>query len=280
MNVFEHEAAKEYRRNSFAYMWRDMIDDFNSNNPKNRFALTNASGYLFTTAACRWAVDVQLSTFDGMELIGGSVNKDLERLQYFFLTHQHGDHFDRPLITALSQLPIKWVIPDFFKRERLFETGIKEENIIFVRDGDFLSLGQLRVFVFSSSHFREGGGGCEEYGYYINTGSERLLFPGDVRIYDVKRLPSFERVDAVFSHVWYGAGKSDCMPFEPELTRFCEFTASFKPKKIYLTHLYQLDRTPDETWGFLHAHLAANRIFPLLSDVRIEIPSVGGVYNL
>lgn len=280
MNVLEHKAAKEYRSKSYARLWRDMIDDFNSSNPKSRFALTNASGYLFSVNDCRFAVDLQLSTFDGISLAGNNIAKDLENLQYFFLTHQHSDHFDKPLMSALASLPIKWIIPDFFNRETLFETGIKEENIIFVHNGEVLRLAPLHILVFSSSHKREGGGGCEEYGYYINMGGERLLFPGDVRIYDTKKLPSFDSVDAIFSHIWFGAGESDCLPCEPKLTEFCNFTVSFNPSKIYLTHLYQLDRTPDETWGFVHAGLAMDRIFSLLPQVKIKVPLIGGIYYL
>ena len=280
MNVSEYEAAKENQKKYYGLLWEKMIESFNSVELKSRFFLINSSGYLFTVRNCRFAMDLQLSTFNGFSLINTDIEKDLEKLQFFFLTHEHSDHFDKELIKRLSHLPIKWIVPDFFATEQLYKTGIKKENLIIVKNGDYLRLGSLRVLVFSSSHFRQEGGGCDEYGYYIDTGFEKLLFPGDVRTYDPKKLPTFERIDAIFSHIWFGSGKSDDLPCEPKLSEFCDFALSFNPKRIYLTHLYQLSRSPSQTWGFAHAGLAISRIYAKAPQIEAAAPKIGDINYL
>jgi len=45
------------------------------------------------------------------------------------------------------------------------------------------------------------------------------------------------------------------LPCEPKLTETCTFAASFKPAKIFLGYLYEVDREPDSMWTDNHTAL-------------------------
>lgn len=204
------------------------------------------------------------------------LTNDLSCLKFILLTHEHSDHFDIELIKKLSNLPITWVIPDFFNKMMIYSFGLTEEQIIWVQAGQIVNLFGIEIETFNGLHWNETGThGIDSLSYLIDTGEIRLLFPGDVRDYDVKKLSSLKNVDCVFAHVWLGRGNAQNNFWESYLHKFCEFMLSFNPHNVYLTHLYDTERPLTDMWTYSHCGMIMDEMISLNPSIDIIIPKIG-----
>ncbi|NLA84702.1 MAG: MBL fold metallo-hydrolase [Clostridiales bacterium] len=274
-------AAIENYRISYKGLWQNMFQQIHSKDYDHHMWLLGPSSYIFSTNGLRWGIDIQFRFPWIADSLGDLLAEDLSKLDVIMLTHEHSDHLDYSLLSLLRDAPVKWLIPAFFNREKLLETGLPSHRITWVEPGRIYEFEGLSVKAFNSLHFRpNNGSGVPEMGYMIDTGRINALFPVDVRDYDASKMPEFEQIDCLFTHVWLGDANALNLPCEPFLTRICDFSIALNPKRIYLTHLYEIGRPITDMWTYTHAGLVADGLLARNPALDILVPRIGRAYSL
>lgn len=259
-------------RQRYPSVWSRLIGEWQSAARDSVWLMYSAS-YLLITAGVRWAVDpVSLLNRTGG---GGELDfaRDLAGLELVVLTHAHSDHLDFPLLTAIRDMPLTWIIPDFLREKVVQETGLPTERILTPQAGIPIIIGGLRLTPFNSLHIHPKGG-LPEIGFLAEFNRRRWLFPGDIRTYDATQLPDFGRLDGVFAHLWLGKSAALIDP-PPRLEEFCRFYASFRPGQILITHLDELGRELEDFWTLEHYQQAAGRLKQIAPEIRVSSARVG-----
>ena len=114
--------------------------------------------------------------------------EELDFVDYVFCTHAHFDHADPDTLSTLAKIntKAKYIMPAPVA-DVLKEYGIAEENIIYARDGEKLTLGTAVVSPIPSAHEelnRDENGDFCEMGYCLQLGDVRLYHAGDCCVYD------------------------------------------------------------------------------------------------
>ncbi len=243
--------------------------------------MLGASFYVLQLGNSKIAIDPYIKLALLPELSLDTIINSFAHLDGILLTHEHRDHYDRKLIAILRDLPLKWYIPRFFGREKLAETALPEEKIVYVDADAGFFIKDIKITPFDSIHADPTRNtSTQEYGYFIESTEKNFLFPVDVRIYDPALLPRFGSIDTLFLHVWLGAGNALKPPRETRLDEMCAFAAALKPATIFLGHLYEFDRIPEEMWTTTHAALAEINIKKLLPETEVVTLSIGKVFSL
>jgi hypothetical protein len=86
--------------------------------------------------------------------------------------------------------------------------------------------------------------------------------------------------DCLFAHVWLGLGNSRNLPCEPYLGQFGDFVLAFRPRRVFLAHLYEIGRTVEEMWTYTHAGLAMDALLARDPGLDVVIPRLGHTYDL
>jgi L-ascorbate metabolism protein UlaG (beta-lactamase superfamily) len=237
-------------------LWSKMIAEWNQPGPDDRAWLMYSANYLFRTNNIRWAMDPLRLAHRLPQAPAVEFAKDLDKLSFVILTHQHADHLDLDLIRELRHLPIIWVIPDFVFHFIKNKTDIVLSQIIIPKPLQSIDIQGIRITPFDGLHWEkridEEPRGVPAMAYLIEFNDKRWLFPGDTRTYDASQLPSFGPVDGLFAHLWLGRGCA--LQDSPPLSdAFCQFYHDLKPQKIVLTHLREFGRDPDDYWDEEHA---------------------------
>ncbi len=229
----------------YPHLWADMIAGWKSSSRGDAAWLMYSANYLLRTGGVRWAIDPfslhgRLPAALEMNLI-----RDLEGLEFVLLTHAHKDHLDLDLIAALKDLPITWVVPDFLAPVVQKGAGLRPDQMVIPHLLEPLRLSGITITPFAGQHLVPNPDGTlrglPELGYLVEYAGRRLLFPGDVRIYDAARFPRFGAVDVLFAHLWLGRGLA--LEDQPELQQaFCQFCADFHPGRVVITHLHEFGR--------------------------------------
>lgn len=262
-------ALLAHTRESYAELWaRAIAQAFNEEHEHHAWLL-GPSGYLLSAGGLRFGLDIHIHRPWIAEYLCGSLAGDLSRLDFMLLSHAHGDHYDEALLRLLKDAPVRWYIPAFFDRERVLATGISPELVTWMEPGRTYQMGSLAITAFESPHVK-----VPELGYLVETEQSRLLFPGDVRHY-AGCLPDFGPVDCLFAHVWLGRGNAHNLPCEPWLSGFCDFAAALRPRRVFMTHLFELGRDTGNLWTYAHAGLAADGLLERDASLQVEIPRIG-----
>ena len=239
--------------------------------------LMGASSYIFSTGGVRWAVDPMFNTprsGASLEQLGRRAEALLNTLSFALVTHGHADHFDTRLMRRCPRL--RWFVPD-----HLAEKVPPECEKTVVRAGDVLELDGVRITAFDSLHYDAGTDvGVPETGYFAEAGSFRLLFPGDVRDYDAARLPRFGDVSHLFLHVWLGRRNALNWPCGDYAAQMARFALAFAPETVYLAHLLEAAREPDDLWTFAHAGQVADELLALDPALNVRAPLPGRTVRL
>jgi hypothetical protein len=259
-------------------LWSRMIDEWNRPGMDDHAWLMYSANYLFRTNNVRWAMDP-------LRLIHRLPNapffnfaKDLDKLSFVILTHQHADHLDLDLIRELSHLPIIWVIPDFVLQFIKNKTDIVFDQIIVPKTLQSFDIQGIRITPFDGLHWEKQSGeeprGVPAMAYLIEFNHKRWLFPGDTRTYDASQLPSFGPVDGLFAHIWLGRGCA-LMDESPLLDAFCRFCLDLNSEKVVLTHLREFGRDPDDYWDEEHAEKMCSKIRSFSEGVSANLTLMG-----
>jgi hypothetical protein len=255
--------------------WGRMIRGWCAPRTDDAVWLMNSANYLFNTGGLKWAVDPVLLSNRIPEAPVLDVTPDLADLDFILLSHAHVDHSDIVLWSQLQNSRCHWIVPDhmtdFFTRE----VSVSDSAYSVATPGKEIEMSGARIVPFESPHYErlETGGTnhVDSTGYLVEVAGASYLFPGDIRTYDSLCLKPFTGVSAVFAHVFLGRS-SALMNDPPLLEAFVDFYLSCHPKKIVLSHLYELGRDPENCWLSSHAQAVAKAFIAADSDVEIVIP--------
>lgn len=243
----------------------------------NAFWLMGAANYLFKTNSVCWAVDPMFNTpRSGVTLSLINPDEVFRSLSFVLITHEHGDHFDARLMERYPD--IGWIVPEHL-------VSWMPQNclpyITVIRPGEVIERKGMRIEAFSSPHFDAGSTdlGVMETGYMVDTGVYRILLPGDIRDYHAY-MPKFDHITHLFSHVWLGRRNAENLPCGSFPEDFARFMLSFRPEKIYLTHLMEAERPLPDLWTYEHAGLVMNAMMGLNPAADITIPMLGKTHYL
>jgi hypothetical protein len=273
-------AAIEDYQKSYRVKWNRVFGQIQSNRYDHHVWLLGPSSYVLLTDGIRWGMDLQFRMPWILDTVRDKVVEDLSTLDFILLTHEHSDHLDYSLLSMLADQPIRWIIPAFFDQDKILATGLSPQRITWVEPGHVYVMGSFTLTTFDSLHFRPNGQGVREIGYLVKTSRSRILFPGDVRDYNINKMPHFGQIDCLFSHVWLGGGNALNLPCEPYLTNFCDFTIALNSKLVFLTHLYEIGRPIEEMWTYTHAGLAVDGLLARNPSLEIVVPRIGKAYSL
>lgn len=252
-------------------LWSKMITEWNTPDPEDRVWLTYSANYLFRTNHIRWAIDPLTLNWRIAESPKMDVARDLRGLSFVLLTHGHKDHLDLDLLSALRDLPITWIVPEFILSKVMKQAGLPREKIIIPSPLEPIELNGIRILPFDGLHWETTSDGTlrgvPAMGYLIECNGRRWLFPGDTRNYDASKLPSLEPADILFAHLWLGRG-SALMEEPPLLDAFCRFFLDLNPRRLILTHLNEFGRDANDLWDDSHVQRVSskfNELNPLIS---------------
>ena len=190
-------------------LWEKMISEWNSEGMDDLVWLTYSANYLFRTANVRWAIDPLSLNWRIPEAPKMDLTHDLQNLSFVLLTHSHKDHLDFDLISALKQFPIRWIIPEYLIPLILQKTQISENQILVPHPLKPIEIEGLRILPFEGQHLVTHPNGLQtgvqEMGYLVEKKDKRWLFPGDTRIFDASRFPTFDKIRYSFCSSLVGA---------------------------------------------------------------------------
>jgi hypothetical protein len=259
-------------------LWGKFIQEWKSDLNKDSLWLTYSANYLLSTGRIKWAID-PYSLFTRIE--GGiqpDFSHDLKDIQLVVLTHAHSDHLDLTLISALSQLPIQWIIPDFMLEKMIKIVPLARERIIIPEPGITIQIGDLSIFPFDGLHIH-GELGVPSMGYLAEFTNKRWLFPGDIRTYDFSNLPAFGELDGVVGHIWLGKGEA--MESRPsKLDSFCDFFSQFRTRQLIFTHLREYGREKNEMWDLYHFQLIKKQFHHRFPELKVSARLMGDRIDL
>jgi L-ascorbate metabolism protein UlaG (beta-lactamase superfamily) len=260
-------------------LWSKMISEWNAPDPEDRVWLTYSANYLFRTNNVRWAIDPLTLNWRIKDSLPVNVMRDLGGLSFVLLTHDHKDHLDLDLLSALRDLPIIWIVPEFILSKVMKQAGLPREKIIIPSPLAPIELNGIRVLPFDGLHWETTSDdtlrGVPAMGYLIECNGRRWLFPGDTRNYDASRLPSLEPADILFAHLWLGRS-SALMDEPPLLDAFCRFCLDLEPSRVILAHLNEFGRDANDLWDESHARCVSSRIEEINPGISVTPAYVGG----
>lgn len=275
------QSFREYCNKQYYGLWTSMMEQLRSKEADPCIWLQGPANYLFRTNGICWGVDPAFRNPVLFQQLQCRFEQDLAVLKFVLLTHGHKDHYDVELIRHLRELPIRWVVPDFLIDRFISETDMTMEKIISIQAGQRIHIEGITIEAFTGLHWDdEGKTGCHSLGYYVDTGNRRLLIPGDVREYNIAKIPCFDKVDCLFAHVWLGKENALNYSLEQYLSSFCKFMAYMKPKRIFLTHLYEVARSVSNLWTYSHCGAIMDELFFLAPETEVIIPYLGRMYRL
>ncbi len=223
--------AKNFYEKQFFHKIKQIKAAFSDG--KDRIALLTHAGYLLQLGGTRIAVDIAPIWFPLTEESKQALDELIGTCDAVLLTHDHGDHYDKRWLESLS-VPV--YVPDFLEVR-----GAKA-----VAEGETLRIGNVSVHFFAVAHVT-----VPEYGFCVEGGGQRLLFPTDVRDYDCE-IPNFGKVSAVFVHLWLGKDRALQLKNNPRIPQFCQFAKQFGAEKIFLAHLDDPGRNDENMWSDVH----------------------------
>ena len=199
------------------------------------------------------------------------MEETLPELDLFLLTHLHSDHYDPEVIRLIAgKRRPRFVVPEPLVSTVREETGLHEYQIISVREGECIEWGGATVRAHPSPH----GGMRHNFGYVLEVGGRRIVFTSDVRDYRIAWLPDLGGVDVLCLNLWIGRDRA--LTFSPEMMEeVCQFIARLRPGRVLFCHLYEVSRTPENGWTYVHAGLLQDRLLTLAPQVRCYAPYLG-----
>ena len=262
------EADLQRARTGYPALWRAVIEDWRESATGNHAWLTYAANYLFSCQGFKWALDPFAMSTRVSNILAPDYQTDLAPLSLVVLTHEHNDHLDLNLVRTLRETEVEWVIPVYVQEVLKKAHALPEHNVTTPAPGEEIKRGPLRLLPFESLHIH-GKHGVPETGYLVETDGQRWLFPGDIREYDLSRLPDFGRLDGVVAHLWLGKARAlDELP--PYLDAFCDFFSGIPTEQLFITHLNEYGRDEKDLWGEAHFDLVRSVMFLRNPELRLE----------
>lgn len=263
----------------YAERYREIFGDIERGLARtdDAFWLMGAANYIFSTGGVRCVVDPMFTTprdHSSLRALGEErAKKLLSTMRFMLLTHSHADHFDPEVMRLCPD--VEWIVPEHLaammpegcRRTVIGENGVIEREGIVIR-------------AFPGFHYDAGTThGVPETGYMVEAGAHRILMPADVRDYG-NRLPDMGRATHLFMHVWLGRANALNYPCGDYPDQVAEFALSARPEKIYLTHLMEAARVPEDLWTYAHAGLVMDALLAHDPACDVSIPLPGKTQRL
>jgi L-ascorbate metabolism protein UlaG (beta-lactamase superfamily) len=173
------------------------------------------------------------------------------------------------------------VVGDSLSKELLAASGLRPETLRLVRPGDVFAVNGIGVEVFEGRHYDPDGRGTgvPAVSYLLTVGGKRIFLPADLRDYGVDRLPEIAPPDVMFANIWLGRGlalDTDDGAYE----EFCDYVAYYQPKRVFLGHLWEAMRTPEDMWRWEHAGRIMDGLARRMPAVTATPIQLFGCYEL
>lgn len=269
----------EYDRH-FVKWWRGIFSAYKSES-RDRLWLAGPSSYVFSLGGVRFAVDLQIRRDTDLAKVEDTLTEDLSALSFVLITHQHDDHFCIPLLQRLRDTRVRVYMPEGIRADLVRATGLRRENIVYLKSGDVIREGGVTVRAFRSPHLGAGADQSlfPELGYEITTERGRMLLPADVRDYSYTDYPDFGEVDLCLAHIWGGSDALDAGAYGPTLEECAAFFARLRAKRYFFAHLYEIGRGDLYMWHDGHADMVGRAIKGHLPEARMLVPQIGMGYD-
>jgi len=270
----ELEKALAYYDENFEEGFTRALKEFSTE--EDKIWLAGPSSYFFSWKGERFAVDLQIRREKDFDKVRDTVLSLGKSISYILITHDHDDHMCIPLMRLLKDSDTKWYLPYDCDRSRVQESGLSEDKIVWLKDGDSWECGNLSFRAFYSPHGNPQRKAPAQLGYEITSDEGKVLIPGDIRDYSYRNYPDFGEVDLCISHLWGGDNSLDEKAYMPLFKEFAAFCNQFNAKKYYLCHLYEIDREENFMWTYTHGEKAKE----LMDRKNIEMPKLWRGYNI
>jgi hypothetical protein len=271
----EISAKRDAVVSNYAEDWRRMIREWRSPRRNDAVWLTYSANYLFNTHDLKWAVDPVLLSNRVSEAPILDASQDLTDLDVVLLTHAHGDHVDATLWSQLRRSHCHWIVPEYMVEHLIREASLSNSAYTVAVPGKEIAVAGISVTPFEAPHYEYRATGeinhVDSTGYFVKAAGGSYLLPSDIRTYDSDCLRPFADVSVVFAHVFLGRSAA-LVSNPPLLNAFVDFYRSCHPKKIVLSHLYELVREPENYWLDAHARAIAEAFRSTDSEIEIVIP--------
>jgi len=261
------EYDQQRARSGYEGLWGQVISDWRGSFTGNHAWLTYSANYLFSCKGFKWGLDpfAMSSRVTGMKT--PDYKTDLAPLSLVVLTHEHNDHLDLNLVRALRETDIEWVIPTYVQEILQKTHALPEKGVITPVAGEEIKRGPVRLLPFESLHIH-GKHGVPETGYLVEIDGARWLFPGDIRDYDLSRMPAFGGLDGAVAHLWLG--KACALDEEPPfLDAFCDFYTGLDTEQLFITHLNEFGRDERDLWREEHFNLVETNLLQRKPELRV-----------
>lgn len=265
-------------REEYPSLWHDFCSEWRNWQGEDSFWLTYSANYLFSTRGVRWAMDPFHLSARLPDVPSPDYKTDLNGLQLVVFTHAHSDHLDLNLINELKDEQIKWVIPEFMQSNILQSTSLPPENIITPHNAVPIQFHGLTLTPFDGLHFNDSNG-VPETGYLVEFNHARWLFPGDTRMYNAALLPLMPRLNGMVAHLWLGKGAAS-LENPPLIKPFTQFCKDMRPKRLVVTHLYELGRDEHDLWTVQHFNQIMPHLLTFFNPAKVKYALTGDRVSL
>ncbi len=247
----------------------------------DHFSLISSSSYLVRLGELKILIDPAWYIPGVLDSMREQMKKDLAGVDYIIFTHEHGDHFNPDQMAFFKDLPVRWLVPHFFKKYFL-SSEIDEKNVTFLTAGMKLDLDGGELLALEGNHnYPDGTKGPPELMYIIKANGKKLFFPADLRAFKPEMIPNEGEYDCVFLHMYLNRTNGYSYPFDEYYPDLVSYAAALNTKKIFLGHLYGFQcGSPDKIWNYMHTGMLMDGLFCLRPDMELKIPFVGKSYDI
>ena len=234
--------------------------------------LLGPANYVVRTE-CLWAVDPMLRMHDAETMMLPRVGRDLAGVRFALISHLHSDHYRLPFLREMGTPGVSLVVPDWIAADDLATLRETGAEVIPVCAGMRLQFDGVAVDVLPGWHydFNRPEQGVPSLAFLVTTREQTFLFPGDVRDFDHCEMPA--NCDVMVGHVWLGRNSALLSPKETVLQSFARYAQRLQPKRLLLTHLYDLRRKDSDLWTYKHAMWIQDALRD--SGIQVDIPMPG-----
>jgi L-ascorbate metabolism protein UlaG (beta-lactamase superfamily) len=196
------------------------------------------------------------------------------RLDFVFITHEHGDHFNDHTGRVLAQRSDCLFVVPANCVEKAFQLGLPDGRICVARPGEPFDLNGIRVEPLRALHGHRGftvysGANFEDCGYVLELSGMRILQPGDTVLLEDHL--TLGKVDVLF-----------VSPTEHNMhvQRSADFIGALEPAHVFPQHFGTYRVEPDNAfWTVGHPEQLYEVLPPELRARYHQLP-MGGVFHV
>lgn len=263
-------------------LYRKIITDWQAAGADAIWLMYSAN-YLLRIGACRLAIDpITLPARLGGP-IPATIAEDLAPAEVVMLSHDHSDHVNWQVLSAIQATVRQWIIPRWMQNQFEHQITAPTGIVSYVQSGDGINYQNVQIQVFEGNHWEDRPysrshhavqKGLPSLAFLIEGGSKRWVFPGDTRSFTPETRVPCGAVDVVAAHVFLGRLTKEGDP-PSLLDQFCEYFSGYQTDRIILAHLYELGRNSRDIWTENHATMIMDTIRSIHPDIHVGLALSG-----